>query len=95
MSSAQRLVREHARLSERVVDLGVAAISGWIKWFWRLDPVPKFLALGAHVVAAYLAVAWLRLGTAGLTLVRLGALGLAFFALASLLFGSTRQKGER
>jgi hypothetical protein len=95
MSSVQRLVHKRARLSERVVDLGIAAISGWTKWFWRLDPAPKFLALGAHVVAAYLAVTWLRLGTSGLTLVKLGALGLAFFALASLLFGSTRRKDER
>lgn len=91
---ADGVLREHTRLSERVIDLSVDAGSRWFKWFWRLGAVPKLIAVGAHVVAVYLAVTWLHLGSAGLKLVRLVALALVFLAIASLLFGHSRRSDE-
>ena len=72
---------------DRAVDFGIAACIAWIKWFWRLGPAATFVALAAHVVAAFLAVSWVSLGHLGVEFVGVFAFVLGFFAITSLLFG--------
>jgi hypothetical protein len=78
-------------LLDHVFDWTVAAVRAWAGWFWRLRAGAKFAALALQIVLLYLIVSWLSLGRFGAEIVQVAALGLAFFAIASLLFGSTNR----
>jgi hypothetical protein len=76
---------------ERLFDWAVAAIRGWTRWFWNLRAGPKIVAVAVQVVVLYLLVSWLGLGRTGAEVVQAAAVGLCFFAILSLVFGSARR----
>lgn len=77
-------------VAEHAVEWTVGILRTWMRWFWRLRPLPKLVALALHIIAVNVVTSWLGSGASASQFVVTGAaLALVFLTVASLLFGST------
>jgi hypothetical protein len=88
-------VRVFHHCAERVYHHAFRLISVWLRWFWRLRPAPKLLALFAQIVALELLTTSSPFARSALaSVVTPLALSLCLLACISILFGSTARHGN-